>query len=277
MTTVKSVERVEYERFADIYSIWTDTAASTRANLAFYVDAYVASDGPVVELGIGDGRIAVEAAVRGLAVTGVDLSPAMLGLCRERATRAGVLDRLTLIEGDFRTFSLSAPAALIALPYHSLGHLPTLDDKRTALRHIHGQLRPGGSFVFDDFLMTAERLDRMRQVQLRAEYRSADHRDVLLWVTSLIDEAAQSMRVVTWEDELDADGTLHRRRYRTLSLTWMSPEQATQLIEDAGFTVDACYGDFNRTPFDAASAVEQIWIARKGTGTRRETGKGCDQ
>jgi len=255
---------VEYERFADIYGTWTATAASARANKAFYVDAYTAADGPVVELGVGDGRIAVDAAARGRPIIGVDLSPAMLRRCRERAERAGVLDRMTLLQADFRSFTLAEPAALIALPYHSLGHLPSLDDKRDALRHIHEQLRPGGCFLFDDFFMTPERLDRMRQVQLRAEYPSADGHDVLLWVTSLVDEAAQSMRVVTWEDELDAEGTLARRRYRTLSLSWLEPAQARALLQDAGFAIDACFGDFDRTPFDVSSAQEQIWIARKG-------------
>lgn len=255
---------MQYERFADIYGIWTATAASAQANLSFYVDAYLATDGPVVELGVGDGRIAVDAAARGRAIIGVDLSPAMLRLCRDRADRAGVLDRLTLLLADFRTFMLSEPAALVALPYHSLGHLLSIDDKRDALRHIHAQLRPGGRFVFDDFLMTTARVAHMRQVQLRAEYRSADGRDVLLWVTSLVDETAQSMRVVTWEDALDADGVMQRRRYRTLSLSWLEPAQSRQLLEGAGFIIEACFGDFNRTPFDASSAQEQIWIARKG-------------
>ena len=183
---------MDYERFADIYGIWTATASSARANLAFYVDAYLAADGPVVELGVGDGRIAVDAAVRGRAIIGVDLSPAMLRLCEERAERAGVIGRLTLLQADFRSFTLAEPAALIALPYHSIGHLSSLDEKRDALRHIHAQLRPGGCFMFDDFLMTPERLERMQSVQLRAEYQSADGRDVLLWVTSLVNEAAQS-------------------------------------------------------------------------------------
>ena len=59
----------EYDRFADIYQVWTDTAPSAQANLAFYVDAYVNETGPVVELGVGDGRIAVAAAARGRSVT----------------------------------------------------------------------------------------------------------------------------------------------------------------------------------------------------------------
>ena len=45
----------EYDSFADIYEIWTDSAAATSANRPFYLDAHLATDGPVVELGVGDG------------------------------------------------------------------------------------------------------------------------------------------------------------------------------------------------------------------------------
>ena len=93
--------RNEYDSFADIYSVWTDTAASARANLSFYVDAYLAADGPVVELGVGDGRIAVEAAARGCPVIGVDLSSAMLERCRQRAAQAAVLGAPHLAPGRF--------------------------------------------------------------------------------------------------------------------------------------------------------------------------------
>jgi SAM-dependent methyltransferase len=243
--------------------VWTDTAGSTHANLPFYLDAYAQADGPVVELGVGDGRIAVPAAAQGRPVIGVDLSEAMLDLCRRRAARAGVLDRLTLMRADFRSFALDTPAALVALPYHSLGHLLTLEDKRRALGHVFSQLRPGGRFIFDDFLMTTDLVAHMRRVQLRAEYRTAAGADVLLWVTSLVNESAQSIRVVTWEDELGDEGLLERRRYRRLSLSWLSPSQARDLLTQAGFAIDACYGDFDRTPFAEATAHEQVWVARR--------------
>ncbi|MDP2318724.1 MAG: class I SAM-dependent methyltransferase [Acidobacteriota bacterium] len=255
----------EYDRFADIYQVWTETAGSTRANLAFYVDAYLNEPGPVVELGVGDGRIAVAAASRGRSVIGVDLSAAMLERCRGRARDAGVLDRLTLLNADFRTFHLDQPAGLIALPYHSLGHLVALDDKRRAIAQVFSQLRPGGRFVFDEFLMTPSLAGHMRQVQLRAEYQLASGAEALLWVTSLVDEAAQTIRVVTWEDELDPEGALARRRYRRLSLSWLDPSQARTLLTDAGFVIEACFGDFDGTPFSNRTAREQIWIARKPT------------
>lgn len=255
---------MEYDRFAEIYGVWTSTAASAKANLAFYLDAYAMADGPVVELGVGDGRIAVEAARRGRDVVGVDLSPVMLARCRDRAAKAGVLDRLTLVEADFRSFTLPAPAALIALPYHSLGHLTTLDQKREALRHVYRQLAPGGRFIFDDFQMTPARVDAMRRVQLRAEYRSPAGANTLLWVTSLVNEDAQTLRVITWEDELDGEGRLRNRQYRPLSLSWLEASQARALLDETGFIVEACYGDFTGTAFNPSTADEQVWVARKG-------------
>ena len=54
-----------------------------------------------------------------------------------------------------------------------------------------------------------------------------------------------------------------RRRYRRLSLSWMTPAQTTQLLAETGFAVEACFGDFDGTSFDAATAHEQIWISRK--------------
>lgn len=255
----------EYDRFAEIYQVWTDTAASTPANLPFYVDAYVNEPGPVVELGVGDGRIAVAAALRGQSVIGVDLSVPMLDRCRQRAERAGVLDRLTLVHADFRDFQLAEPASLIALPYHSLGHLVALADKRRAIAQVFSQLRPGGRFVFDDFLMTPSLAAHMRQVQLRAEYQLPSGADALLWVTSLVDEPSQSIRVVTWEDELDSEGALAQRRYRRLSLSWLEPSQARTLLAEAGFEITSCFGAFDGTPFAEATAHEQIWIARRPT------------
>jgi SAM-dependent methyltransferase len=256
------VPESEYDTFADIYAVWAGSAVSATANLPFYVEAYLAADGPVVELGVGDGRIAVEAARRGCTVIGVDQSPAMLTRCRERADRAGVLDRLILIQADFRDFDLPEPAGLIVLPYHSIGHLATRAGKADAMRHIFRRLRPGGRFIFDDFFMTPALGTQMRAVQLRATYQSPSGADRLLWVTSLIDEPSQSIAVVTWEDQLDEAGVLQRRQYRRLSLSWLEPDQARALLDGNGFTVEACLGDFQGTPFDATLALEQVWIAR---------------
>ncbi len=253
----------QYDRFSDIYGVWTRTAPSARANQPFYCQLYAETNGPVVELGVGDGRIAVEAAGRGVRLVGVDASSRMLERCRARAEAAGVADRLTLMQADFRTFELETPAALIALPYHSLGHLTAIDDKRRAVEQVFSQLQPGGRFVFDDFVVTNERRDHMKQAQLRATYQAPDGTDRLLWVTSLLDETTQRITVITWEDALDADGRQVERQYRKLELSWLTPEQARALLEEVGFEIESCWGDFDRTPFDRGRASEQIWVARR--------------
>jgi SAM-dependent methyltransferase len=257
-------ERVEYDAFADIYEIWTETAPITGQNLPFYVAEYLRTAGPVVELGVGNGRIAVEAARQGKAITGVDNSAGMLRLCRERARAAGVGHLVTLIQADIRDFTLPEPAQLITIPFHSIGHLVSLEDKRAALRRIYDQLAQGGRFIFDFFVFNPEYVRyRSGLASLRAEYTdAASGHDVLLWVAVRHDLEQQRMRIITWADELDDEGVVLERRYRPLSFSWIDPEQARELLEQAGFEVEAVYGDFQRGPFTADSG-EQIWVARK--------------
>ena len=63
--------KVEYDGFADIYDTWVQRAPIAERNLPFYVEEYLKTPGPVVELGIGNGRIAIEAARQGKPVAGV--------------------------------------------------------------------------------------------------------------------------------------------------------------------------------------------------------------
>lgn len=253
----------EYDSFAEIYGLWADTAASAAELLPFYTQRYLATDGPIVELGIGDGRIAVEAAVQGCRVTGIDVSAEMLDLCRQRARQAGVEDQITLVQADFRNFQLTEPASLICLPYRSLGSLTTPQAKDQALRRVFTQLRSGGACIFDDHLITSERLSRMCKAQLRAAFRSPTGTATQLWARAMVDEPAQTLTIITWQDEFDADGMLEWRRYRRLHSSWQYPAQTRRQLKRTGFTIDACLGDFQGSPFSPDTATEQIWIVRK--------------
>jgi SAM-dependent methyltransferase len=254
----------EYDTFADIYEIWASTAPVTARNLPFYVEACCKTPGVVAELGVGDGRIAVEVAKAGKAIIGVDASSEMLHRCRARAQAAGALNRLTLIQADFRDFDLPRPAELITIPFHSIGHLVTMEDKRAGLRRIYSQLAPGGHLIFDHFVFDQE-LARARQnlATLRAEYTSPDTgRDTLLWMTSHYEPGTQTIRIIAWTDEIDGVGVLVQRQYRRLTFSWLEPAQTQALVEEAGFEIEALYGDFDRSSFGDRSP-EQIWVVRR--------------
>src|SRR5207244_11750156 len=94
----------------------------------------------------------------------------MLARCRQRAEEAGVSDLLTLIEADWREFTLPDPAELITIPFHSIGHLVSRDDKRDGLRRIYQQLAPGGRLILDHFIFDPEAARRWSGSGLRAEY-----------------------------------------------------------------------------------------------------------
>src|SRR5437867_11731973 len=86
-----------YDAIARLYDPWSRSVVE---DVAFYVDEAVQSGGPVLELGVGTGRIAVPIAAAGIEVLGVDLSAGMLDVAHERAALAGV--KLALRRGDMR-------------------------------------------------------------------------------------------------------------------------------------------------------------------------------
>jgi SAM-dependent methyltransferase len=115
-------------------------------DVPFYVALAREADGPLVELAVGNGRVAIPVAREtGRPVVGIDSSPAMLEQARERAAEAGV--ELDLREGDMRELELDGPAALISCPFRALLHLPTWADRRVTFERVAASLRPGGRFA----------------------------------------------------------------------------------------------------------------------------------
>jgi hypothetical protein len=106
------------EAFARRYDEWS---AHMREDVPFYVELARAADGPLVELAVGNGRVAIPVAREtGRRVVGIDSSPAMLEQERASAAEAGV--ELDLREGDMRDLELEEPAALIYCPFRALLH-----------------------------------------------------------------------------------------------------------------------------------------------------------
>src|SRR5919108_3339929 len=138
------------EAFAERYDEWS---APMTADVAFYVELAGQADGPLVELAIGTGRVAIPVAqATGQRVIGIDSSPAMLAQARARAAEVGV--ELDLHEGDMRDLALDEPAALIYCPFRGLLHLPTWADRRRTFERVAASLRPGGRFAWNAFVFS---------------------------------------------------------------------------------------------------------------------------
>jgi SAM-dependent methyltransferase len=204
-------------------------------DVPFYVELAEEADGPVVELAVGTGRVAIPVArAIGRRVIGIDLSPAML----EKARAAGG-DLLDLHLGDMRELDLDEPAALIYSPYRSLLHLPTWADRRRTFERVAASLRPGGRFAWNVFAF-----DHAIAARLDGQHQDAP-------VPHTLRFAVGDNRVDVTLDSGDS-----------ISLWWATKNEWLGLIDVAGLEVEALYGGFDRRPFDDESR-EYVWVARK--------------
>ncbi len=223
------------EAFAERYEEWS---AEMTADVAFYVELARQAAGPLVELAVGNGRVAIPVAqATGQRVIGIDTSPAMLSQARARAAAAGV--QLDLHESDMRDLSVDEPAALIYCPFRALLHLPTWADRRGTFERVAASLRPGGRFAWNAFAFDhriAARLDGQHQqepVPYINRYAVGDNR-----IDMILDGGATS------------------------SLWWATKNEWLGLLDVAGLEVAALYGGFAGEPFDDDSR-EYVFIARR--------------
>ena len=142
-----------YDAIAALYDPWS---RSVTEDVDFYVAQARKAGGPVVELGVGTGRIAVPVAKAGVYVIGVDDSEGMLELCRARAEEAGVSNLLELRLGDLRRPPVQETVRLVTCPFRALLHLRSDEERLDALRAVYRLLEPGGRFVFDVFAPSME-------------------------------------------------------------------------------------------------------------------------
>ena len=99
------------------------------------------------DLACGTGTTALELARRGIKMCGVDLSPTMCRLAREKSRRLGL--PLRVIRGDMRHFRLPEPVDLVLCEFDALNHVERKGDLALAGRAVSRALRPGGYFYFD--------------------------------------------------------------------------------------------------------------------------------
>jgi SAM-dependent methyltransferase len=227
-----------YDKIARLYDPWS---ASVTEDVDFYVAEAVRARGPVVELGVGTGRIAVPTALAGVPVIGVDSSAGMLEVAREFAASAGV--ELDLRLGDMRDPPVEGEFPLVTIPFRSLLHMQTDEDRRAALRAVHALLAPGGRLVFDVFTPGADDIADTHGRWLE--------REPGIWERADWDEETRTLVLRLRSADAESE----------MSLAWLSVTEWRVLLEEEGFAVDALYGWFDRTPWRGGE--DSVWVCRR--------------
>jgi len=229
-----------YDPIARIYDPWS---ASVVEDIAFYVEEALGCDGPVVELAVGSGRIAVPIAQAGRAVIGVDLSEGMLAVARALAEEKGVGSLVDLRVGDMREPPVVERVPLVICPFRSLLHMTDEAEKLRALRAAHDLLQPGGRLVFDVFAPSDEDIAETQGIWLEREDCIFERAD---W-----DASSRTLTLSVRSGDSAASMELH----------WLSAIEWRRLIDEAGFDVAGLYGWFDRRPYRGDE--DMIWACRR--------------
>lgn len=221
------------------------------------------TDGPLLELGCGTGRLVIPLAQAGYHVTGVDLSPAMLRIAAEKVAAAKLAERVTLIEGDYAAAPLGGPYRFAFCVMNTFLHLLTIEEQVAALRHWRQHLMPRGLLLLDLFHPDHRQLAELdgRLVWDKTWNDPASGATVMKFVACAGDPARQILHVTMLYDEAAPDGTL-RRTVGPYDIRYMGRFEAELLLERAGYVLEAVYGGWDLSPFEG-SCDRLILVARR--------------
>jgi SAM-dependent methyltransferase len=196
--------------------------------------AGLAAGGPVLELAVGSGRVALPLADRGIAVEGIEASPEMVDLLR--AKPGG--DAVPVVIADMADVPVTGPYSLVYLVFNTLFNLTGAGRQEDCFRNVARVLAPGGAFVIEAFVPDPADFDRDEQVRLRSVTEDAVQVRVHQY-----DRAAQTFirQTITL-----TDGGV---RLSPFAMRYQWPEQIDQMAEAAGLRLEARYANWHRAPF----------------------------
>ncbi|HYW28245.1 MAG TPA: class I SAM-dependent methyltransferase [Gaiellales bacterium] len=206
--------------------------------------AELAGGGPVLELGIGTGRIALPLSQRGVQVHGIDMSRAMVARLREKAGA----DAISVTIGDFATATVDVSCTLVYLVFNTISNLTTQDAQVACFRNAAAHLRPGGCFLIENGIPSLRRLPPgQRYVPFHVSERRLGFDEY--------DVAVQGL--VSHHLTIEPDGTA-RRISVPFRYTW--PAELDLMARLAGMRLRDRWSGWRREPFTGESEKHvSVW------------------
>ena len=255
----------EYTSIAELYDYVVPYRE--RQDVAFFVETARESDGPVLEVGCGTGRVLIPTARAGIEITGLDLSPHMLEVCRERlkAEPEQVRARVRLVVGDMRRFELSQSFQLITLPFRPFQHLTTVEDQLACLGCLRRHLAQDGRVILDVFNPSLKALAKTNfgeEVSEEPEFSMPDGRKVIRRHRIVSRDEANQVNYVELIYYVTHPDGRQERLVQAFPMRYLFRFEAEHLLVRAGFEVEQLYADYDKSPFGSKQPGELIFVAK---------------
>jgi SAM-dependent methyltransferase len=236
----------------------------------FYLGLARDSGGPVLELGCGTGRVALELANAGISVVGIDLSKAMLAVAEQKRRRlvAEAAARVRLLHADMTRFSVPERFGLAIAPFRAFAAVLDPEGQRRCLDAVRRHLRPRGRIclhLFDPRFDLLGPMDGPPPQPLAGRpmvrHPETGNRVRIEVRRRRTDPLLQHMDEVWRFTEIDRDGLTIRVEEEHLSLRWTYRWELRHLLELTGFRLEYEFSDFTGSPH--VYGRELIVVARR--------------
>jgi SAM-dependent methyltransferase len=252
---------MDYVAWAEWYDIFY--AAADPGDLDFYHGLCRASGGPILEIGVGTGRIALPLAKDGMEIVGIDLYEPMLKVAQQRALDVAPLDgSLKLIQADMRDFDLKRKFPVVTIPARTLLLATTEEDQIDTLCRAVQHLEEDGTMAFNLFYPDPEMLaDDPDEEFLLEVVEKPDGGRYVLTAKNHFDLDSQLNHGTQIAEELDPKGEVLRRQELEVVVRYLYPEQVISMCQRVGLDVIEMWGDFEGSDLDEESD-EIVVLAR---------------
>jgi SAM-dependent methyltransferase len=216
--------------------------------LDFYVTQARESNGPVLDIACGTGRILLPCLQAGVDIEGLDLFEPMLKTLREKGAALGLSPRLH--RADMSDFSLSHRFGLIMIPFNAFIHNMTQEAQIRCLQLCREHLLPGGKLVFDTFFPALEFVSTPPGTRvLEGEFpHPQTGLPMRMYDTRTVDRVAQVFHSLNEIELLAADGSVQTVHRSQISSRYFYKHEMELLLRVAGFARWEIHGDFDRRP-----------------------------
>jgi SAM-dependent methyltransferase len=224
------------ERIADVYDEWYGTAAFLETEATVAALAELAGDGPVLELAIGTGRVALPLAGRGIDVRGIDASEAMVA--KLRAKPGG--DAIPVTMGDFADVGVDGRYSLVYIVFNTLFALGSQDEQVRCFQNVAGHLADGGVFVVEAFVPDPARFEG----RVGVSRIDMDFVQLEMSVVDKVSQVSESQHVVLTPSGL---------RFFPVRLRWAYPSELDLMARLAGLRLRERWSNWGKAPFTKES------------------------
>ena len=237
--------------------------SARREDVDFYAAFAKQHGGPVLELGVGTGRVAIEIAKLGISLVGVDRMPSMLHEFKARLADEpkSVRSQIALKKGDLRTFRMPKKFPLVISPFNVFMHLYERVDLEQAFETVHAHLAKDGTFLFDVLMPDHGALHRDPDRIYRCPMitNPSDNKKYTYTESFDYDAVTQVQMVTMAFSEVNHPENTY---ITPLAHRQFFPAELEALLHYNGFDVQERWGDYNRGPLKADSE-SQIMVCKK--------------